>query len=49
MIDNNKTSNLTLEEEILYYKNKLKDIQELKLKYPNDQELGKNIRKYLNK
>jgi hypothetical protein len=49
MIDNNKTSNLTLEEEILYYKNTLKDIQERKLKYPNDQELGKNIRKYLNK
>lgn len=48
MNDNNKTPKSTLEEEIIYYKNILKYIEELKYKYPNDQELGRNIRKYLN-
>jgi hypothetical protein len=37
---------------ILYpqnYKLIIEDIKKLSLKYPNDQELGKEIRNYLNK
>lgn len=44
----NQSSKPSLEEEIIYYKNKLKDIEELKLKYPNDQEFGYVLRNYLN-
>lgn len=48
MNDDNKTAKPTLEEEIIYYKNILKYIEELKLKYPNDQEFGYVLRNYLN-